>query len=216
MNPPPPMIGLLLAGGHGRRAGGPKALKRLDGRLLWRVHADALHRAGCVRVVAVLHPSAMPSDGPDDEADPDEAGAGAEPRWLRCVAADPDGPMFASLQLGLQQIESAAAVLLQPVDAGRVLPATVAALRRGFDPDAAARVCVVRPKLGARTGHPLLLHPSACARLREADPAATRLDHWIAALHVERRRDVDVDDPEVLANYNRDGTGAGGNAGAAR
>lgn len=214
MNPRAPMIGLLLAGGHGRRAGGPKALKRLDGRLLWRVHADALHRAGCQRVVAVLHPSAMPCDGPSGEVDPDQASV--EPAWLRCVTADPDASMFASLLLGLRQIDSAAAVLLQPVDAGRVLPATVAALRRSFDagPDAAA--WVVRPRHGARTGHPLLLHPSACATLREADPATTRLDHWVAALHVERRHDVDVDDPAVLANYNHDGTGAGGDAGAAR
>lgn len=209
METPSPLCGLLLAGGHGRRAGGPKALKRLDGALLWRVHAEALFAAGCASVVAVLHPTAMPDPAASDADAPD---VDAGPRWLRCVQADADAPMFASLQRGLAQIDAADAVLLQPVDAGRVDPATATALRSAAN----ASAWVVRPRYGTRTGHPLLLLPPACAALRALDPRDGRLDHWIAALHVERRRDVEVDDPAVLANYNRDGTGAGGDAGGRR
>ncbi|MEY3014676.1 MAG: hypothetical protein RIT45_3411 [Pseudomonadota bacterium] len=189
--------GVLVAGGHGRRAGGPKALKRLDGALLWRVHAEALHAAGCARVVAVLHPAAMPDAAATDPPTP----------WLRCVGADPDAPMFASLQRGLATLAADEAAVVQLVDAGLAAPATVAALRTGATE--AAEVWVVRPRHGARTGHPLWLAPAAVARLTTLDASSTRLDHWLAALPPARRLDVAVEDAGVLANFNADGIGAG-------
>ena len=56
-----PATGVLLAAGHGRRAGGPKALIPVEGAPLWQVRAQQLQQAGLARVVAVVHPAALPA-----------------------------------------------------------------------------------------------------------------------------------------------------------
>ncbi len=191
--------GLVLAGGHGRRAGGPKALKIIDGELLWRAQVRRLQDAGVAPIVAVLHPSAA-------------EGAGALDFPGRIEVADADRPMFASLQQGLRAlIDHDAPVVMHPVDAGVPALATIEALLNamaGLEPN--QQVKVMRPLLvdgeeAGRRGHPIVLMPDFCAELLAMDGDAGRLDHVIAALRTDHALDVPTSDAAIRANYNFDG-----------
>jgi CTP:molybdopterin cytidylyltransferase MocA len=191
---------VILAGGQGRRAGGPKALKSLFGQPLWRVMAQHFSSTGLEPVLAVLHPSAMPAAG-------DLELAGVE-----VLAADPEAPMFASLQCGLQQVPDGLSVFIHPVDGGLPTLAVIAALQsahaqsvlenRHFD--------VWQPRIHSgqhegRRGHPVLLAADYWPKLLLLDPATARLDRVLAALPASRRAELPWSDPAILANFNTDG-----------
>lgn len=186
---------VLLAGGRGRRAGGPKALKVFDGELLWRWQAGRLLAAGVRRVAAVLHPAALtPPATPIAD----------------CIvlSSAPAAEMFISLQQGLRALAKSGqrhAVMVLPVDCplpGRQVTdalLTAAASRDDW--------LVVAPQLvsgpnGGRRGHPLILARSLCATIVAAGPDS-RLDHMLAKLPAAARIDVPVDDDAILANRNR-------------
>ena len=183
-----PATGVLLAAGQGRRAGGPKALIDVGGVPLWQVRARALQHAGLAHVVAVVHPAALPASLVN----------------VQLVAGDPDGSPLHSLQRALAVV--AGPVVVHMVDGGAPTRATVDLLQAQVlaDPQAlAVRPVVVLPD--ARVGgHPVWLTAAACDRLRALDPAAHRLDHALRDWG-PRYVDVVVDDPAVLANFNRDG-----------
>lgn len=152
------IVGLVLAGGAGRRVGGPKALLRL-GPLSLVAHAAALlERPGVDRVVAVL----------GHEAARVEREGGLPQRVARVVNPEPDRGMLSSLLCGLEAAERllADAVLVQPVDHPLVSPTTVehvvAALQAG------ARIAV--PSWDGRRGHPAGFARSAWEALRAAPP----------------------------------------------
>ncbi|MBI5610469.1 MAG: NTP transferase domain-containing protein [Deltaproteobacteria bacterium] len=194
MTEPAAVTVLLLGGGQGRRAGGPKALKLhpKTGELLWRFQRRAI-LTDAAHVVTVLHPQAWAAPQPPlaHEA---------------ALAADPDAEPFDSLQRGLRACDPALPVAVLPVDCpwtgGALLAALVQALRAGPRNLLAVRPVVATPA-GPRGGHPLLLAPGALPLLA-LEPQTARLDHWL--------RDqgplvaaTEVDDPAVLANFNRDG-----------
>lgn len=193
--------GLLLGGGHGRRAGGPKALKQLDDVPLWRHQARRLRAAGCTDVVAVLHPDAFPA-----ALDAPEAGVVA-------VRSDPDAAAFASLQRGLAAVPGDRSALVLPVDcpcppravAVALVAAGLAARLRATRWLAARPVVRTAADLPPRAGHPVLLAPAFCAQLAVANPETARLDHLLAALAAAERLDVEVATDAILANFNRDG-----------
>lgn len=208
--PPFEFDGLLIAGGHGRRAGGPKALKQTEEGPLWRVQVARLQGAGCAHVVAVLHPQALPDSTP--------------PRTT-LVAAAPDAPMFSSLQLGLatlarcaSQPHDAAApenhaatpglmrpVLVLPVDCPMPAPTVAVDLLAATRGEAADAWQVARPRYGRRHGHPLLLAPSFARRLLDQDSTMARLDRLIGAMAADQALSVQVADEGILANFNHDG-----------
>lgn len=185
---------MLLGGGHGRRAGGPKALKLVDGRPWWRLQVERVAADG-LRPLAVLHPGAW--DAPEPPL-PGEA-----------VAADPDEPPFLSLRRGLAQVPAATPLWVLPVDCPWPGAAVAAALRAA---QAAGPWLAVIPQASdasgrLRGGHPLALSADAVARLRQltaAQAAATRLDHWLRD-HADQVLRLAVADPAVLANHNLNG-----------
>lgn len=192
---------VLLAGGHGRRAGGPKALKVREGELLWRWQLRRMREVGCAAVVAVLHPDAWNDPAPPG---PDEP----------AVPADPDAPQWASLLLGLRQVQAigcALPVFVLPVDCPCPSREVWLALRAAsLDREvraktwSAARPCVADPHQ-IRCGHPVLLATTLWREVLAQAASDARLDHLLAGLAPETRLDVGVADGGVLANFNRDG-----------
>ena len=103
---PPELAALILAGGAGRRWGGPKAFARLpDGRTFLEACAETLGAAGASPVVATLPPGS---------SDPRIDG-------LEVIALEEAGlDMFGSLLVGLGQLVNAPdwrVVAVLPVDA---------------------------------------------------------------------------------------------------
>ena len=194
--------GLLLGGGHGRRAGGPKALKPVEGTLLWKRQAEKMIDAGCRRVTAVIHPDGV---GDEPSADP-----------VTAIASNPDAPMFASLRRGLEaspgeenDLEPRLGILLLPVDCPMSpRPVVIALVARALEAVVRdQRWSIVRPRHRptGRHGHPVLLAESWLTDLRAADREQGRLDHMIAALADPSRLSVEVEVDGVIANHNLDG-----------
>ena len=151
MPPPPPVTGLLLAAGEGRRAGGPKALRVAAGGRPWLTTAvGVLLDAGCTEVVVVL-------------------GCAADRARLLLAAAGPTvtdrvrvvensswaAGMSTSLATGLAAVGPAAtAVLVHLVDLPDV---TAAVAGRVLAEAAAGPGCLARAVHGGAPGHPVLL-----------------------------------------------------------
>ena len=196
---------VLVAGGHGRRAGGPKALKIRDGVAMWRWQVAAMRAAGCGHIAAVLHPSAVPSGSASERET-------ALPANVVVVTADPDAEMFASLQRGLATVATETEpTFLLPVDCPcPPEPVFATLLRRAAElTSRGQRWQVIRPwvqtQAGPRRGHPVLLSPALARAVQAANPTTARLDVLIQALDAATRVDVEVDDLSICANFNRDG-----------
>lgn len=156
-----PVTGLVLAAGAGRRANGPKALRRsADGTPWLALGADLLLDAGCSRVVVVLGAMAefaLPLI-PDD------------PRVGTVIAADWDTGVSASLRAGIRAA-TGTATLVTLVD----LPDLPASVARRVLGDGVAADDLRQAVFGGRPGHPVLLgsaHWDAIAHSVHGDQGA--------------------------------------------
>lgn len=155
--------GIVLAGGRGRRIGGPKALLSLDGRTFLARAMDALRGAG-LEAVVVMNPgvSEAVSDG------------GFQGR--RVVNPDPDGEngMFGSVRLGVSEALrlGASGALLLPVDLPLVTSEDVGAVLARLG--AGAEVAVATH--GGRRGHPLGIGRAVMDEIVAAPSTATLRD----------------------------------------
>ena len=175
------MAGVVLAGGEGRRFGGPKAWAALpDGRTFLEACAAALAGAGAQPVLATLPP------GSDDPGI-----AGLEVLPLPRAGLD----MFASLRLGLKRLVMdtswrRAAVL--PVDHPLVRPGAVAAL-------AVAEGRAVIPGFRGKHGHPVVIDREVALGIVSGELPGPTLREVLTAVGAST---LAVDDPGVTANCN--------------
>jgi CTP:molybdopterin cytidylyltransferase MocA len=112
---------------------------------------------------------------------------------LSSNAADELGPA-GSLAFAVSRLPAVAAVVVTPVDVPPARASTVARLLARLD-QGGDRVLAVRPRVGARTGHPVVLRLAALEAYRSGSPPPLR-DH-LRALG-DRVVDEEVDDPQVL------------------
>ncbi|MFL6027099.1 MAG: NTP transferase domain-containing protein [Friedmanniella sp.] len=148
----------MLAAGGGRRAGGPKALRRDAAGRPWLVNAvDVLLAGGCAEVVVVLGSAGERA----------QALLADHPRWgagVRTVQnpAWTEG-MSTSLRVGLEAVgPSATAVLVHLVD----LPDVTAEVTRRLLALATGPACLARAVYGGAPGHPVLIGRDHLAPLR--------------------------------------------------
>lgn len=162
---PPPIAGLLLAAGEGRRYGRPKALVEQDGRLWVERAAETLTTSGCSPVVVVLGAA---SETVRDRAELPESATVDNPDW-------PTG-MGSSLRRGLN-------ALTERPDARSVVAAVVLLVDTpGITADAVRRVAaaatpetLATATYAGRRGHPVVLgraHWAGIARTASGDVGA--------------------------------------------
>lgn len=178
------IAGVVLAAGESARFGGPKALAELGGASFAARSVDALRAAGCEPVIVVV--------GPPHEAQVAAAVAG-------CSIArnpSPERGMLSSLQAGLREVTRVApaadAVLFSLLDHPRVRVETIAHL---IAERARAECGALRPRVGGRGGHPVLLSRSAVAGLLAAASTASIRDVLAAGGGIF---DLAVEDDGVL------------------
>ncbi len=175
------LAGLILAGGEGRRFGGPKAWARLpDGRSFLEACSASLVGAGASPVLATL---------PPESGDP--VIVGVQPLVLPEAGLD----MFASLKVGLTrliQTEDWDCVALLPVDHPLVRSETVSQL-------ANADVAAAIPSYRGKHGHPICINREVVVAIVCGDHPGPTLREVLGAVGAV---DIDVDDPGTIANCN--------------
>ena len=175
------LAGLILAGGEGRRWGGPKAWALLpNGGSFLDACGMTLREAGASPIVATLPP------------------ATEDPRidGLEVIALpEPGMDMFGSLRVGLDRLvksRSWRVVAVLPVDHPLVRPGTVTELAAVAGPAAI-------PSFNGKHGHPICLARTVAESVARGDVAGPTLRE---VLHAVKALSVPVDDPGVVANCN--------------
>jgi molybdenum cofactor cytidylyltransferase len=121
-------------------------------------------------------------------------------RRAAAYVVNPDadtGGQLSSLLTGLAALggRGLRGVMMLPVDAPLVTPATIAALVTAFDETGAP---IVRPRHQGRHGHPVIFSSAVFDDLRASNPAEGA--KTVLRAHATRIVNVDVDDPGVLAD----------------
>jgi CTP:molybdopterin cytidylyltransferase MocA len=146
------VIGVLLAAGAGRRAGGPKALRRDPDGTSWLLRSISVMRdGGCAAVVVVLGSSAGAARDVITTSALDQ-----QPQISIVVAPDWQRGMGSSLRAGLSAVPpgSCRAVLVHLVDLPDVTAGVVSRLIRQAPTGTGA---LARATYGGRPGHPVLI-----------------------------------------------------------
>jgi len=175
------IAGLILAGGEGKRWGGPKAFAKLDdGRTFLEACAATLIGAGASPVVATLPPGTE-----DTQVD------GLEPIALPETGMD----MFGSLVTGLSHLiehPDWRTVAILPVDHPLVSPSAVTALA-----NTTARAAI--PSYKGKHGHPVCVARSVIEKILRGELAGPTLREVLRTVDAI---DVPVDDAGVITNCN--------------
>ena len=178
------MLAYLLAAGHGRRAGGPKAWRLHEGRALLERQLDFLiPRFGAPNVLVSIQAAWL------DRCRALAAGVG----W---IAIDADAPPFVSLQALLAASPEEEPAFLHHVDMPVWDPAVFDALETAAR--ARPREDAFVPTWRGRRGNPVLLGARARRRLA-GEPPAQRLDAWLRSISPV---EVPVEASCVVENWN--------------
>lgn len=181
------VVGVVLAAGAGRRAGGPKALRRDAAGVSWIERAvSRLEAAGCARVLVVLGAGA------------DEARQLVPERAAVVVAEDWVEGLSASLRTGLDAASGDAA-LVTLVD----LPDEPAAVGERLLRDSPADPAVLaRATYRGRPGHPVLL-----GRAHWRPLAASLSGDAGAREYLARNGVLEVECGDLFSGADHDGSG---------
>jgi len=175
------VAGLILAGGEGKRWGGPKAFARLDdGRTFLEACGATLLRAGASPAVATLPPGTE-----DPQIDGLES----------IVLPEPGMDMFASLVTGLGCLVKYLdwrTVAILPVDHPLVSANAVTALAI-----TSARAAI--PSYNGKHGHPICIDREVASAIVSCDLRGPTLREVLRSVGAAV---VEVDDPGVIANCN--------------
>jgi len=185
--------GLILAAGLSSRMGRPKALLPAGSGGPSFVHrlSSALLEGGVADVIVVGRA--------DDSAlrlEVERLGTGV--RYV--VNPRADEGQLSSVLAGLNAADRPGVhgVLVAPVDAPLVQPATVRALLTAF---AARHAPIVRATYRGRHGHPVVFGRVVFDALRHADPSLGAKS--VVRSHAADAVDVEVDDPAVVHDIDR-------------
>lgn len=181
---PYPLV--ILAGGKGERAGGPKGLIEYNGRPWLEVQIREYRDRGGSEVIVVL--------GYEHERYFEKIPSLKAERTF--INHRPELGQFSSIQLGLSQVSAEAAYVLPvdvPISDESVWHSLAVQLREN------TMACV--PEWQGRGGHPVLLSRSFINKVVSA-PSDDRLDSQIKSLPHDLVKRIAVEDMRVCMNIN--------------
>jgi CTP:molybdopterin cytidylyltransferase MocA len=192
------LAAIVLAAGHGRRMGIPKALLVIDGKTLAEHHVARLVELGCAPVIIVVRP---------------EIAGALRPRLERfrsvSVVTARTGSQAESLVAGARALDSLIragggeeaprSILVSPVDMMPPSRAVVRALRAAL----VLPLLAVTPTYRGRGGHPIVVRPEVLTPLVRAAGQGSP-GHRLSSLREvlerlgPRRARIEIGDPGVL------------------
>ncbi len=184
-----PFAAVVLAAGRGQRMGRNKATLPWGPQTLLEAWVRRFVDQGAASVAVVL--------GADGALVQEQVDPGLPIAWATNEDVDGSGPRE-SLLLGLDALPADLPAFFTPVDVPVVAADTLRRMLeawRGADEEPMALL----PRIGDRTGHPVLACPALVQRLYEGE-RGDRIDELLA--WSRRVLHVDVDDERVLANMN--------------
>lgn len=181
---PYPLV--ILAGGKGERAGGPKGLIEYNGRPWLEVQLREFRDRGGSEAVIVL--------GHEHERYFTMIPSLKAERTV--VNPAPERGQFSSIQLGLAQVNTPAAYVL-PVD----VPVADESVWHGLAAQLQEPTMACVPEWQGRGGHPVLLGRSFINRIASAS-STDRLDAHIKNLRPGEVKRIPVEDMRVGMNIN--------------
>jgi molybdenum cofactor cytidylyltransferase len=175
---------IVPAAGRSERFGTPKSVADIDGMPMLARVLGALRAAGIDQLVVVL--------GEHEAAIRERVQALTLCRVV--INPRPERGMFSSIQEGFNAAAAADAYVVAVADMPFVRPSTVRALI-----EAHRRVGgVVSPRYRGKRGHPIVVDQAVREAILSAEPKPGFTLHDIIKAQVERRHDLDVDDPGVV------------------
>ena len=177
---------IVLAGGEGRRMGGPKALLIVDGKPLIAAHVERLREIGC-RPILVVARAAIAADVRVVLAGVSEA---------LIIEADTES-MAASLSLALGHLapDPARIIVISPVDTLPVARSTLQALLAAMTDSG---VQVATPHHGRQGGHPVVVRDALMQPMRRGYVGTLR--DLVRSADAQRQR-LEIDDAALGAEF---------------
>jgi CTP:molybdopterin cytidylyltransferase MocA len=157
----------LLAAGKGRRAGGPKAWRLVDGRSLLERQIGFLLTLFEPSSIAVTIQEAWRERVLNIH------------REIAWVAEDPDASPLAALKSLVAAAPLKSWAFVYHVDMPLWVPGLFEALDRRISAAEHEGFEALAPVCAGRKGHPVLLSPALAASLAALDPQKDRLDYWL-------------------------------------
>ncbi len=182
------IAGIILAAGRSARMGTSKALLTASAGETFVSRLLTTLREGGIAAPLVV---GRPDDDPLRREVERRCG-----EYVVNPTAD-EGGQLSSLLAGLAAADRGGlrGLMVVPVDAPLLTPATVATLLAVFD---ATLAPIVRPRYRGRHGHPVVFARTVFADLRRADPTAGA--KAVLRAHEAAIVNVDVDDPGVVGD----------------
>ena len=182
-------VAVVTAAGSAERFGGKKLLTPIDGEPLLDHTIRALLEGGVAEVIVVV--------GRDARAEIErDVNSMLDPRVRPVENPDPTRGMFSSIQEGVAQAQGDT-ILVMPGDMPFISPETVRAVIAAYE----RKPAIVSPRYRGKRGHPVALPSSLRDEIRAADSHATL--HDVIHAHGEMRMDIEVDDPGVIRDVDR-------------
>src|SRR5438270_8118279 len=182
-------VRVVTAAGSGERLGGKRLRAPIDGEPLLDHTIDALLDGGVAEVIVVV--------GRDARVELErDVNAMLDPRVRAVENPDPSRGMFSSIQEGVAQAQGDA-ILVMPGDMPFVSPDTVRAVIAAYE----QKPAIISPRYRGKRGHPVALPAALRDEIRAADARATL--HDVIHAHTDMRVDVDVLDPGVIRDVDK-------------
>lgn len=178
------VVAIVPAAGRSERFGAPKAVADVGGAAMLDRVVETLYAAGVDEVVVVI-------GGKHEKLVRDRALTLERCRVV--VNPDPERGMFSSLQEGFNATALARTYLVAVGDMPFVRQETIRAIVTAH-----GGTGIVSPRYRGKRGHPIAVDEQTRQWVLGAEPLPGFTLHDVIRAHVDRRRDLDVDDPGVV------------------
>jgi len=180
---------IVLAAGKGTRAGGPKALLRLNNTTFVEYIINKLLHAPVARIIVVTRP----------EIFNEIKTIALSNRVLVILNSEDKGDQLSSIRVGLKHAsDDSTGFICWPVDIPMVKTGTIHSL---ITTSSSVNKNIILPKYNNKRGHPVIFKKNMYHALSSLCPAESGA-RWLIHQYPREILELEVNDPGILLNVN--------------